>query len=1341
MHNHLASHAARFLEGAMRTSLSFVRCRFPLLISMALPLLHPCFLRGQSNTTQIDYTGSLYGYYRMEYNEPDQKHLPPVKNFLDVYRKSNPDTLLIGLGDNFGPEFGASIQLENLDTPDPSKGGCNFPQSIDPNSKETRPESLYKDDGRFAPRANCDNVLNFMMHAGFRAVVPGSQDFMYTAQWLRVAGLLLSEADHDSQQSADIANHDHATDLLGANLLITMKGQRCPLLFSQNPLDRDAFRCIGNGDQLEPESLDWLTRLDRLSRQLGGSGNPTVQAIQQLATDSANKAAGRQSVLDELARDELKILQSAWGSRLRSLVPAENDASGKYKSGPQGVFELPASGLLNQTTLQEILSVLGKLDLAATPEYPLDSADRADFNAYRASLTTILGNLIKLADPSLPPNPPRDVLQKILGDCAQVSIGTCFVLTADARVAAENGLLRSIESEEKDTGYTVAQLADGSNVLIVGVTGQNTMKAVSQTNIRLCPGTGKDPADIFGACGDRFTTGEGSAVAVDPVPITEAVVRGAELLAADQNERPFDKIVVMAQMPHTEAEVLSERVSSLLRLDAAQGRQFHVDAVISEAESGYGTLHVALSYQVSAKDPYSAPVVAPIPSYNSQTGDYPGRVSRLTINSPAGSPADSPASSSTVQNFTLPNDPDSIFKPDPVQAGSFTTVDLLNQLMAKLQNAPVLPTPVSRNVDKRDQASKAEFALLNDLERAAHPNADVVLLQSRDVELDAMGPGYQDYSACANETEHPQLCQLRVALDRIFWKGDYIEYVAVTGKSLKSMIATSETQMAQQSQLSDTGITQEWLISYGIVQSTLTNLTEINQNNEPLWIPVDPACQGDSPSQSTYCIGGTPVSDDAYYWLVTSDQLAEDKAVYDSLESLPSKNHLRKDVYITAPLSHYLLTSLHLPGPGTGPSTSSSNTLAAHATPQAPSSGTAEKTITSQNEMFQQMPLWQVDFAKVIASFNSRGPVGGNAYVGQNFTGVSDPRATAPASQELDLELANRITGTFFRPGDSHLFTPISVGEQTNFAYDRSVLGNLTGKPINASYALNNLAEGAFLQLRLNAKSKAGGAPRVWSTPRSLLVLTPHQYQVNIDTPYLFFPYSAGVGEVTVQLPRVSVWNDRAGFREEFGSNRPKSFFMNGSYFETGIEFSVQNGNLSTLTLETKPAVSPATTYTCNVSAKTTLQNCFSNAKFNINSNIIGVPSVKSLPPPGYYWTLHFQNHLFGKNPATQINLVTDSSGDYFFGRPISAELPTQTEYAIPLSLALVLPSKGNLTFAPTYSGFYYKSQQSTKDLVVNSFSIAARWYFARDARVPLRRQIELQGPASTDQTHTGKGH
>ncbi len=1316
----------------MRTSSPFVRCLAPLLISVALPVLPPCALHGQSTTTQIDYTGSLYGYYRMEFNEPDRDHLLPVKSFLD-FRKSDPSRLLLGLGDNFGPEFGAAIQLENLNTPDPSQGGCKMPQTVDPDTKETRPESLYKDDARMAPRANCDNVLNFLMHAGFRAVVPGSQDFMYTAQWLRASALLLSDAARDPQQSAAIENHDHATYLLGANLRISLRGNRCPLLFSQNPYGRDAFHCVGDATGLEPEPLDWLDRLDRLSRQSSNqSVNPTVQALQQLAADSAFKAAGRQSVLDELAQDELKIMQSAWGPRLGSLVPSGNDASGKDKHGAQELVDLASNGPLNQKTLEQILASLNQLDLVYTPERPLDPADRADFNTYRASMVTVLGNLSKLADPSLPANPGKQILKQTLGDCAKGgSIGPCFVLAADARIAAENGLLRSIAMEEKDLGYTVAQLADGSSVLIIGITGQSTMKAVSQTNIRLCQGAGKDAVSAFGLCGDRITGGNGTAIAVDPVPITEAIVRGAELMAADQNQRPFDKIVVMAQMPHTEAEVLSERVSTQLRLDAFAAPQYHVDVVISEAESGYGTAHVDLSYLPSAKDTHSAPVVGPIPSYDPQTGDYPGRLSRLTL------------ASASDQSFTLTNDPDSIPTPPKVQGSNPTTIDLLSQLMAQLQNAPA-PQPIAGS----DQARTAEFVLLKDLEKAAHPNADVVLLQSRDVELDAMGPGYNDYRVCGNETEHPDLCKLRIALDRIFWKGDYLEYVAVTGRSLKTMLAASEETMAQQSQLADTGLSQQWLISYGIVQSALTNVTEINQNGEPLWIPVDPSCIGDSPTQSTYCVGGTPIADDAYYWLVTSDQLAQDKAVYGTLQSLPSKNHQRTNVYITAPLSHYLLTSMHLASPG---SKAAGNVQLATL---APSSGSAEKAITNQNEVFQQMPLWQIDFAKVIASFNSRAPVNGNNYVGTNFLGVSDSRATAPTSQELDLELANRITGTFFHPDASaKVLTPISIGEQTNFAYDHAVIGNTSNKPINGSYSLNNLTEAAFLQIRLNARSKAGAVPRVWSTPRSLLVLTPLQYQVNIDTPYLFFPFSTGQGsgELTVTLPRVSSWNERIGFREEFGTNRPKSFFMNGSYFETGIEFSTQNGNLSSITLQTTPTTGPPVQKSCPVSSGYTLQTCFSSANYgtplgkaltiNSTTTIVGPPVVKTLYTPGYYWTLHFQNHLFGKSPATQINLVTDSSGDYFFGRPDSAELATQTKYAIPLSLALTIPAKGNLTFAPTYSGFYYKAQQSDKNLVVNSFSIAARWYFARDARVPLRRQLPLQGPGTADQTHTGKGH
>ena len=110
------------------------------------------------------------------------------------------------------------------------------------------------------------------------------------------------------------------------------------------------------------------------------------------------------------------------------------------------------------------------------------------------------------------------------------------------------------------------------------------------------------------------------------------------------------------------------------------------------------------------------------------------------------------------------------------------------------------------------------------------------------------------------------------------------------------------------------------------MQSALTNITEINQENEPLWIPVDPSCMGASPGQTTYCVGGTPIQDDYYYWLMTSDQLAKDKTVYGTLESLPNVNHQKSDQYITGPLSHNVLASLHLSGPSPSASTSATTT-------------------------------------------------------------------------------------------------------------------------------------------------------------------------------------------------------------------------------------------------------------------------------------------------------------------------------------------------------------------------------------------------------------------------------
>jgi hypothetical protein len=264
-----------------------------------------------------------------------------------------------------------------------------------------------------------------------------------------------------------------------------------------------------------------------------------------------------------------------------------------------------------------------------------------------------------------------------------------------------------------------------------------------------------------------------------------------------------------------------------------------------------------------------------------------------------------------------------------------------------------------------------------------------------------------------------------------------------------------------------------------------------------------------------------------------------------------------------------------------------------------------------------------VDFAKLIASFTSRQPVGGNQFVGNYFVGVSDARASAPASQDLDLEMGSRVLADWSVPNSTiRTRTPISVGQQSAFTYNRAVLGNLTPstKSINASYSLNNLTVGGFLQLRLDGGGGADSVRGVRSLPRNLLVLTPHQYQVEIDYPYLFFPFASSSpvpGEVTVQLPRTSGWTDRAGFRREFGASKPTSLFGTGSYFETGMEFSAQNNVLAALTLKTG-----TNQKTCHADANVTLQTCFSQAPqlvINNSTVLVGLPLVKDLHSPGVY--------------------------------------------------------------------------------------------------------------------------
>lgn len=1303
-------------------------------------------LQAQTRSGTIDYTGSLYGYYRLEPGET-KPVLPPVDRFLKA-REQQPDNLLLGMGDNFGPQFGAALQMENgTDVSDPY--GC-YLAPTDRKNGETRPETLYKDDNRVARAAKCDNVLNFMMRAGYRAVVPGREDFMYTSRWLRVSALLLKQA---SQGATEIRNPDHALYLLGANLRIASsgggqaepsgeskpeqpgKGQgaapqgnkyslkgRCPLLFADAPFGADSTPCYSAG---QPETLEYLERLDRLEQ--GHGNNSVANALESLATQSATSKESRKPQLVSLVRDQVNIFLTAWGAR------GPVTSLSKHLAALPATLDSTGNGV---TLLDQDVTALQGLESTCNPA-PTDP-DANDMCKLRDELIIRLNHLKAVLQGKRFTG--ASILSVCPSDAAQDSRSEDkFVLSDCAREAAIRGILRTIDKEQVNVGYTLTGDKGGPKILVIGVAGTETMSVISQNNLDLCPGSAE-----AGAQPDSFTSCYGVAhpgakvTITDPVAIAAAIVRAVELRVG-----PLDGVVVLAQMTHTEAEVLSARVERQLRSVSIPQTVQPVDLVLGEAEEAYTTPSVTLNYDLAAgqQTSHPAPVFTPLKSYSSSSPSFPGTVYEAKVNSVQG------------KSYSISNSIDTSSDLPPGEQ-KVTIVSCFMKLVDQLKsssspvNAPpatscddATAAPVSNTQDKkaeekdttegREEASRDELLLFEMLQKAVKPHSDVVLLESRDLQLDFIDPAYTRYQeVCANEQkDRQQLCRLRIALDRIFWKGDYLEFVAVKGSDLTSMIEISDKKMDDRTELIDRDITGEWLVTYGIVQSTLTNVTQVNRNDEPLWIPVDNNCKGPLPQSSVYCVGGTPLVDDQYYWLLTSDHLAQDALIYGTLEKLPPIEHETSRTFLTAPLAHYLLASLEDSKTRPEVMTVASNTCSS-----------VECDVVSRNAYLQQMPLWQMDFLKLVANFTSRSPVGGNQFVGSYFQGVSDARASAPTQQELDLEFANRITGDLlgtFKQNPSRL----SEGLQTSFGYDRSVVGNLSPstKPINASYSLNNLTVGGFVQIRLDGKHEQGLPTSVRSLPRTLLVLTPYQYQIQINHQYLFFPFANSSplpGELTATLPRNVSWTDRVGIRREFGSGGLQAFFATGSYLEAGGEYIIQNNVLSDITL-----ANGTTQKTCQVNANITLQTCFGQPpQFVITSNtrLVQPVMVKDLHSPGLYWNFHLQNRLFGKGER-QVNLVTDTQGDDYFGRPASAELPTQTQYAIPLSLSVVFSAFGNFSLAPTYSAFFYKSQLSTQSLQVNSFSITARWFLARDNRVPVVRQSKLPGPESSDQTKTAK--
>lgn len=883
--------------------------------------------------------------------------------------------------------------------------------------------------------------------------------------------------------------------------------------------------------------------------------------------------------------------------------------------------------------------------------------------------------------------------------------GGNLLIPFEARRAGRRMLLRVIAREQREFGYTVWN--PKHPVLIIGVVGEETMKAVSPGNLELCTEIvkGSSPASEqkVSVCGDNtsFPLGFGrldaKVTVTDPLRSVLAILRGATL----ESKLPIERVVVMAQMPHTEAEELGAHLRSEIK-NFHSDENLRLDLIVSEAQAD----HVSPNMRNSYREEKLIPVVTPSPAYGPELGGLVEPVSTVTLRQYSGFFTTTLENRAGGDSLNIPTGP--------------STLALLLDAMRSRVSAPECPIGQLDLLDPITQSKELENCRLRTMQyllREMHGrfDSDVMMLERRDLFFNKLPKNYDTYEVCnervwsnpVEEVTPKEECILRVALDRVLWKGDYTERVMVSGKDLTTMLKTAETLNSEEKSLEARDVSQQWLVTFGVEQPKLEDLTRLQSSTLTFTVAADVRCtKDDSPGATgtTYCVNGSPIVTDAAYWVSTSDHLASDSVIYKTMAALPESYHWSRGHFLTRDLTTSTLKS---------------------------PKGTLEDQKEAEGE-HQQRGIVHLDVGKLVAGFNAREPQGGDTFVANSFQGSTDSRASAPHQQELDLEGLSRVTADLPDKRYSGRMSPWSVGIQDDAEYDRSVQGNLTGKPENGNYPLNSFTVGGFLQrtLFLN-RSKIEHSRK--EIPRTLLVLGPYQYQRQMTGNYLFFPFSTGNNQFTIHAPAVNGFLDRAGLRYETSNQSKWLPFDRGSYLEGGGEISLQNNVLSTVTING---------FSCNADVKTTLAACFKASGVIIGDGTTGSVITKTLHSAGGYWDMHLQKgFLKSMDPTVKgITLTIDSKGDYFAPRSKpGAVLSTQTLYAFPITVAMGFPILRNLTIGPTYSAFFYKSQLSGQSLIVNTVSVSARWYFARDTSVPIFRQLVYKGPASADQTKTSK--
>jgi len=747
-------------------------CSLPLLLSNSATAHPPKAPEPAKDTLKIQFAGSLFGYYRMEANEEmTSPTLPFVQSFFKTLKSDAASRdLLLGMGDNFSPEFGAAIQQEFLSStngpsPSPCSAPAPYPKSPADSGAWTKfaPETLYKSEERLPALAECDNVARFMMAAGYRVIVPGREDFIYSATWLRrVAVLLRGASDHSllggnpfpeadrtvgSWGSAAIENKDHQLQLLAANIRVATNPKKkpaagsagagkssCPLLFS---LDLAVGPECAAGDSSISAEMDWLQRIDQTlpkNSEANASSSSLAESSDTVEKNLTSRAEQDSQFRRRLLTNQFAIVSTILAGyqcpQLQGLDKFLKVETTIDKANPESTTSSPQVQSHESAVESNLNDYLQKQDSKTHATFPQTCnaiADSAGDKVYQSDGESLVAVV-------------KALCVALQSDFDKAAPGSQALLPVPIRETAVRLLLHLIASEQRDVGYTIAQQPDGRRVLIVGVVGQETMKEITHSYFTVFPDANdcvvESEFSLKTVCTHRtaaleerksrstglpVASGASKRTAFDlnvgnPRNAVTAILRAAWAARLDgMKGSDFNYVVVMAQMPHTEADELGAHVHTDLKrfsfdCPGADHRcpAPNIDLIVSEAQRDHESGNVETGVEPGGQ----APVVTPLVAYDRFRG------------SEANGPTQWFADPNPISNATLLEKPEPVFAkvshilqnriedrltPDPSLGGE-TAAKLLVERFQAYQSPSDLTLTWHQCEDENPRSESTKFA-------------------------------------------------------------------------------------------------------------------------------------------------------------------------------------------------------------------------------------------------------------------------------------------------------------------------------------------------------------------------------------------------------------------------------------------------------------------------------------------------------------------------------------------------------------------------------------------------------------------------------------------------------